>query len=261
MTRPVEAARAVDAKSTRPPLVGKLQNSFAQLHRHHRQGDISNESGTPPLDKTRHYPLGSAPASRVSQRKPLHFVTPKRLPRDKRAPGDGLHHVSHTTMTRGGWTCSRSRPGRTKQSATRIAHHARRRLGVLLGALAAASILIVLTAGGTPLAARRPSRKSSKATRAFVVDQQTGETRMPTEQEVDEVVANLAALGRPGRSRTCSSRLQASGAVVVDLDGGFNGVLLARPNGDGTLSETKCVFTLEEGAEFLGIVEDMSAAQ
>jgi hypothetical protein len=44
----------------------------------------------------------------------------------------------------------------------------------------------------------------------------------------------------------------------MDLDGGFNGVVLARPNGDGTW-ETKCVFTLEEGAEFLGIVEDDSA--
>jgi hypothetical protein len=28
---PVEAARAVDAKSMRPPLVGKLQNRFPQL--------------------------------------------------------------------------------------------------------------------------------------------------------------------------------------------------------------------------------------
>ena len=83
----------------------------------------------------------------------------------------------------GGLNMSRSRPGRTKQSATRIAHHARRRLGILLGALAAASILIVLTAGGTPLAAQTKQKKY-KATRAFVVDQQTGETRMPTQQEV-----------------------------------------------------------------------------
>jgi hypothetical protein len=28
--RPVDAAGAVDAKSTRPPLLGKLQNSFPQ---------------------------------------------------------------------------------------------------------------------------------------------------------------------------------------------------------------------------------------
>ena len=148
---------------------------------------------------------------------------------------------------------SRCRPGRTKQSATRIAYRARRRLGILLGALAAASILIVLTAGGTPLAAQSKQKKY-KATRAFVVDQQTGETRMPTQQEVDEVVANLSAL-RNKAAESLPQSVQASGARVVDLDGGFNGVLLARPNPDGTF-ETKCVFTVEEGAEFLGIVED-----
>jgi hypothetical protein len=151
---------------------------------------------------------------------------------------------------------SRSRPGRTKQSATRLAHHARRRLGILLGALAAASIFIVLTAGGTPLAAQTKQKKY-KATRAFVVDQQTGETRMPTQEEVDEVVANLSALGqRP--DDTLQQSVSPSGAVKLDLEGAFNGVLLARPNADGTF-ETKCVFTVEEGAEFLGIVEDTSA--
>jgi len=53
MNPPVEADRAVDAKNTRPPLVGKLQNSFPQLpqpssKRGHfyrvKDGDISNES-------------------------------------------------------------------------------------------------------------------------------------------------------------------------------------------------------------------------
>ena len=149
---------------------------------------------------------------------------------------------------------SRSRPGRT--SATRIAHHTRRRLGILLGALAAASILIVLTAGGTPLAAQTKQKKY-KATRAFVVDQQTGETRMPTQQEVDEVVASLSALGqRP--DDTLEQSVSPSGAIKLDLEGAFNGVLLARPNADGTF-ETKCVFTVEEGTEVLGIVEETSA--
>ena len=42
----------------------------------------------------------------------------------------------------------------------------------------------------------------------------------------------------------------------LDLAGGFAGVLLARPTGDGKW-ETRCVFTVEEGAEFLGLVEDV----
>jgi len=50
-------------------------------------------------------------------------------------------------------------------------------------------------------------------------------------------------------------RPQASGAVTVDLEGGFGGVLLARPGEDGVW-ETRCVFTIEEGADFLGLVVD-----
>ena len=80
---------------------------------------------------------------------------------------------------------------------------------------------------------------------------------MPTQQEVDQVVANLSDLGqRP--AETLPQTTSADGTVVVDLDGAFGGVLLGRPNEDGTW-ETKCVFTVEEGAEFLGLVADESA--
>jgi hypothetical protein len=148
---------------------------------------------------------------------------------------------------------SRSRPKRARQSVTDRAH---RRLGVFVAALAAVSILVVLTAGGTPLGAQTKQKKY-KATRAIVVDQQTGEVRMPTQEEVNDVVANLTTLGqRP--ADTLQQTTVASGGVRLDLDGAFNGVVLARPNDDGVW-ETKCVFTLEEGAEFLGLVEDASA--
>jgi hypothetical protein len=79
---------------------------------------------------------------------------------------------------------------------------------------------------------------------------------LPTEQVVDEVVTTLSTFGqRPVDTLQLSS--QANGAITVDLDGGFGGIVLARPNSDGTW-ETKCVFTLEEGAEFLGLVADDS---
>jgi hypothetical protein len=98
--------------------------------------------------------------------------------------------------------------------------------------------------------------KRYKATRAFVVDKQSGDVRMPTQQEVDEIVANLSALGqRPAESLPQTT--EANGTVSMSLDGGFNGVLLGRPAADGAW-ETRCVFTVEEGAEFLGLVEDES---
>ena len=150
-----------------------------------------------------------------------------------------------------------------KHSAKTIAGRIRTRLGILLGVVAAASILIVSLGGGTAVSASandgqgQTKAKRYKATRAFVVDKQTGEVRMPTQQEVDDVVANLTALGQRPDGEPDAVRRRRNGAVSVDLDGGFGGVLLGRPNDDGTW-ETKCVFTLEEGAEFLGLVEDDS---
>jgi len=130
------------------------------------------------------------------------------------------------------------------------------RLGMLVGLSLAIVILAPGALDATPQTppVQAAKGKSYKATRAFVVDKDTGKARMPTQQEVDEVVANLSALGqRP--TETLQQTSAASGAVGIDLDGGFGGILLARPNDDGTW-ETKCVFTLEEGAEFLGIVVD-----
>jgi hypothetical protein len=155
----------------------------------------------------------------------------------------------------------------TKRSARKSAYsggsgRSRTRFGVLLGA-AAVLLVLIAAAGGTPLTAsgsdgseQAAKAKRYKGTRAFVVDKQSGEVRLPTLEEVDEVIANLSAHAqRPAESLAQTSH--ASGAVGVDLDGGFGGVLLARPSGDGTW-ETRCVFTLEEGVEFLGLVVDES---
>jgi uncharacterized membrane protein len=154
---------------------------------------------------------------------------------------------------------------KTPHSVRRRAKSARRtgtRMPKLVGVAAALLMAIVWLAAGTPMAASNAAgdqakEKRYKATRAFVVDKQSGAVRMPTQEEVDEVVANLSSLGQKP-TENLQQTSTATGAVTVDLAGGFGGVLLARPNEDGTW-ETKCVFTLEEGAEFLGLVEDNSA--
>jgi hypothetical protein len=99
------------------------------------------------------------------------------------------------------------------------------------------------------------SPKKYKATRE-IVDQQTGQRRMPTQEEVDQVVSDLTQLAN--RPEDLPSTQGTGGGEMVDLAGGYNGVVLARPAADGSM-ETRCVFTLEEGAEFLGLVEDTSA--
>jgi hypothetical protein len=100
------------------------------------------------------------------------------------------------------------------------------------------------------------TKKRYKATRPLVVDRQTGELRIPTRQEIDDALESLATLSKHP-SEGLQQTSVANGGVAVDLDGGFGGVMLARPNADGTW-ETKCVFTFDEGVEFLGFVEDKS---
>ena len=98
--------------------------------------------------------------------------------------------------------------------------------------------------------------KKYKGTREIVVDNQTGQRRLPTQEEVDAVVANLSQLA--SRPENLPENAGPQGSTVVDLEGGYGGVMLTRPGDDGNW-ETRCVFTFEEGAEFLGLVEDTSA--
>lgn len=126
------------------------------------------------------------------------------------------------------------------------------KIAILIMLVAAVSLVVFLS-GAKPSTA---APKKFKATRAIVVDKQTGQRRMPNQQEIDEVVSNLSQLAN--RPENLPETQAPSGAIVADLEGGFGGVMLARPADDGSW-ETRCVFTFEEGTEFLGIVEDNSA--
>ena len=136
-----------------------------------------------------------------------------------------------------------------------------RTVKILFGVGAAIGLMIVsLTSPATSTtvsaqASGAPGQvKKYRATRPLVADAQTGAVRMPTQEEVDQAVGSLSSLTKSaGDSPTQASA--GGGAVTIDLDGGAAGVMLARPNSDGTW-ETRCVFSLDEGAEFLGLVVD-----
>jgi hypothetical protein len=157
---------------------------------------------------------------------------------------------------------SRSVKGRAKFERN-LSPLSKAALVILFGAITTLTLAAILPAANstTGVAAATDSRstqvskKRYKATRPIIVDRQTGQLRMPTKEEIDEAVQSLATLAKRPEGLQQSSL--ANGTVTVDLDGGFGGVMLARPNADGTW-ETKCVFTFEEGAEFLGVVEDDS---
>lgn len=102
-----------------------------------------------------------------------------------------------------------------------------------------------------------PQNKKYVATRNIVVDKETGRTRKPNEQELKELVETLTVLTKRS-DENLDNFAVSGGGDAVDVGSGFGGTMLARPNAEGIM-ETKCVFTFEEAAEFLGLVEDNSS--
>ncbi len=132
-------------------------------------------------------------------------------------------------------------------------------IAILVGAIAIVSITVlslgrINSSNSVQASTTMPNQKRYKATRPLVVDRQTGQARLPNQEEVDQTVATLSVLAN--RPESLPEAPAAAGGIAVDLEGGFGGVMLARPNEDGTW-ETRCVFTFAEGAEFLGLVEEI----
>jgi len=126
---------------------------------------------------------------------------------------------------------------------------------VIVGALS----VVVLCAWGSVASAQQnqpQQKKKYTATRAIVVDSQSGAVRMPTAQETQELVDNLVTLTNRSTEGLQITTLP-NGTQAVNLENRFQSVMLTRPNPDGT-SEIRCVTTFEEAADFLGLVEDKS---
>jgi hypothetical protein len=96
--------------------------------------------------------------------------------------------------------------------------------------------------------------KKYRATRNLVIDEVTGEPRMPSDAELDKLLTTLQTLANTSTEGLQEYPLE-GGGYGMDLQGRFQGVFLSRPRPNGT-PEIKCVFSFEEGIEFLGIVED-----
>lgn len=134
------------------------------------------------------------------------------------------------------------------------AERARRiRIGIILSA-----VLLSLTLGTIALS-RNPSRASQKkyvATKEIIRDESSGRLRKPTAKETEEMVDQLKTLTNRS-SEGLTATKHPNGMTSVNLEGRFGGVVLGRANADGT-TEVRCVFTMEEAAEFLGLEETTS---
>ena len=98
-------------------------------------------------------------------------------------------------------------------------------------------------------------QKKYKATRAIVKDKDTGEVRLPTSEELQQTIDSLASLTHRDVAATSATPTGVTGWSALGVSAAA-GVFVARPNEDGTM-ETRCVFTFEEAAAFLGLVEEI----
>jgi len=95
--------------------------------------------------------------------------------------------------------------------------------------------------------------KKYVATEEIILDKASGKLRKPTAEETQVMVDQVSALtNRSSDGLTIDTH--PNGMKTVNLEGRFNGVVLGRANADGT-TEVRCVFTMEEAAEFLGLEE------
>ena len=124
------------------------------------------------------------------------------------------------------------------------------RIGLILS-----MVLLALTVG--TMAITRTSTQAQKkkfvATKEIIRDQTTGSLRKPTAEETDAMVAQLKTLTNRSTEGLTSTQ-HPNGMVSVNLEDRFGGVVLGRATADGG-TEVRCVFTMEEAADFLGLEE------
>ncbi len=127
----------------------------------------------------------------------------------------------------------------------------RTRLGifVVLAALAVAALATI----ALPRNSSQAAPKKYRATREIIYDKATGTLRKPTAEETDAMVTQIGSL--TNRSTVGLTSTQTANGTKMDLQGRFNGVTLGRATAGGG-TEIRCVFTLEEAIEFLGLEED-----
>jgi hypothetical protein len=103
-----------------------------------------------------------------------------------------------------------------------------------------------------------PAPKAGKkyvATKEIIFDKARGQLRLPTPDETQALVDQISSLtNRSAEGLTISQ--SPGGARMMGLEGRFGGVVLGRALADGT-TEVRCVTTMAEAVEFLGLEESL----
>jgi hypothetical protein len=130
--------------------------------------------------------------------------------------------------------------------------------------LAVAVLLVGATSLTYTQSAERPPAAAGKAkkyvaTKEIVFDKASGKLRKPTAEETQALVDQISSLTNRS-AEGLSAKQHQNGMKSMGLEGRFSGVILGRANEDGT-TEVRCVMTLEEAVDFLGLEEDLTPQQ
>jgi hypothetical protein len=101
--------------------------------------------------------------------------------------------------------------------------------------------------------------KKYTATKEIIFDQAAGKLRKPTAEETQALVDQISSLTNRS-SEGLTLKEHSNGTRQVNLEGRFGSVVLGRANADGT-TEIRCVTTMREAVEFLGLEESNSDQQ
>lgn len=134
------------------------------------------------------------------------------------------------------------------------------RIGVIVALIVAvAGITTVVLSQNQNNSRRKIARQAPSTTKHYVAtketifDQATNSLRKPTTEETSAMVAQISSLTNRS-SEGLTARTLPNGTKQVTLEGRFGGVVLGRARADGT-TEVRCVTTLEEAIDFLGLQE------
>ena len=117
--------------------------------------------------------------------------------------------------------------------------------------------MIAVTAGiGTVVFSQSGTGNGKKkyvATKEIIFDQASRTLRKPTAEETQAIVDRVSALTSQSSDGLVVNRA-ANGRKTVMSEDRFSGVVVGRANADGT-TEIRCVMSMTEAADFLGLVE------
>jgi hypothetical protein len=123
------------------------------------------------------------------------------------------------------------------------------------------AIAILVATAGPAFSQSQAAQKAKKyvATKEIVFDKATGKLRKPTVEETQALVDQISTLTNRS-TEGLSLQQHQNGMKSMSLAGRFGGVILGRANEDGT-TEVRCVMTMEEAVDFLGLEEDTTPQQ